>query len=124
MHQFAEVLRNGTLKLYNVGRNCSGKYTVNAYNDQGVMTLNESYDLVVIDPPVVELVACTLEVSVLHCAGENVPDAEYDWRVSVLNQGHRKIRPCDKRFKKVSRSQAAQWNVASLEGKGRGICVI
>ncbi|KAJ8254716.1 hypothetical protein GJAV_G00196370 [Gymnothorax javanicus] len=39
------------------------------------------------DPPVVELVVCTLEVTVLHCAGENGPDAVYEWNVSVLNQG-------------------------------------
>ncbi|XP_035267100.1 T-cell surface antigen CD2-like [Anguilla anguilla] len=88
---FAEVFPNGTLKLYNIGRNRSGVYTAEAYDDQGIFLLNETSHLVVIDPPVVELVACRLDVSVLHCAGENGPDAVYEWRVSVQNQGRLKV---------------------------------
>ncbi|XP_035267107.1 uncharacterized protein LOC118224057 [Anguilla anguilla] len=87
----AEVFSNGTLKLHNVRRNCSGVYSVSAYDAQGVVHLKESSHLVLIDPPVVELVACILGVSVLHCAGENGPDAVYEWRVSVQNQGRLKV---------------------------------
>ncbi|XP_064181562.1 uncharacterized protein LOC135249860 [Anguilla rostrata] len=88
---FAEVFPNGTLKLYNIGRNCSGVYTAEAHDDQGFFVFKESSHLVVIDPPVVELVVCTPDVSVLHCAGENVPDAVYTWRVSVQNEGRLKV---------------------------------
>ncbi|XP_035267098.1 T-cell surface antigen CD2-like isoform X1 [Anguilla anguilla] len=87
VNPFAEVFSNGTLKLHNVGRNCSGVYTVSAYDANGTVHLKESSHLVVIDPPVVELVACILGVSVLYCAGENGPDAVYEWRVSIQNQG-------------------------------------
>ncbi|XP_064181559.1 uncharacterized protein LOC135249859 isoform X2 [Anguilla rostrata] len=91
VNTFAEVFSNGTLKLHNVGRNCSGVYTAEAYDDQGKVQLKESSHLVLIDPPVVELVVCRLGVSVLHCAGENGPDAVYEWRVSIQNQGRLKI---------------------------------
>ncbi|XP_035267105.1 T-cell surface antigen CD2-like isoform X4 [Anguilla anguilla] len=88
---FAEVFTNGTLKLHNVGRNCSGVYTAEAYDDQGFFVFKESSHLVVIDPPVVELVACILDVPVLHCAGGDFPDAVYEWRVSIQNQGRLKV---------------------------------
>ncbi|XP_061089416.1 uncharacterized protein LOC133123132 [Conger conger] len=91
MKSSVEVFRNGTLKLHNVGRNCSGVYMVNSYDNHGILQLNESTHLIVIDPPVVELVVCTLEVSVFHCAGENGPGAVYEWRVSIQNQGHRTV---------------------------------
>ncbi|XP_035267097.1 T-cell surface antigen CD2-like isoform X2 [Anguilla anguilla] len=91
INTFAEVFSNGTLKLHNVGRNCSGVYTVSAYDANGTVQLKESSHLVVIDPPVVELVVCTPDVSVLHCAGEHGPDAVYEWRVSIQNQGRLKV---------------------------------
>ncbi|KAJ8281601.1 hypothetical protein COCON_G00041200 [Conger conger] len=90
LNQFVEVFENGTLILHNVSRNHSGVYTVKIYDDKGTMQLTES-TLVVTDPPVVELVLCTLEVSVFHCVGENGPDAVYEWRVSIQNQGHRTV---------------------------------
>ncbi|XP_061093114.1 T-cell surface antigen CD2-like [Conger conger] len=88
---FAEVVSNGTLKLHTVRRNYSGVYTAKAYDDQGIFTFNESSYLFVMDPPVIELVLCTQEVSVFHCVGENGPDAVYEWRVSIQNQGHRTV---------------------------------
>ncbi|KAG5853373.1 hypothetical protein ANANG_G00072610 [Anguilla anguilla] len=48
VNTFAEVFSNGTLKLHNVGRNCSGVYTVSAYDANGTIHLKESSHLVVI----------------------------------------------------------------------------
>ncbi|KAG9346711.1 hypothetical protein JZ751_007025, partial [Albula glossodonta] len=81
------LLSNGTLKLSNVQKNCSGVYTAIMYNNDGIFIRNESNHLIVVDPPVVELVICTLGIAVFRCAGENGADAVYRWRVSIHDQG-------------------------------------
>ncbi|KAG7465199.1 hypothetical protein MATL_G00173760 [Megalops atlanticus] len=89
LNSSTEVLSNGTLILRNIQKSSSGVYFAEAFDQNGKLIHSETYDLIVIDPPVVELIVCTNSITVFHCMGENGPDAVYEWTVSVHIQGRK-----------------------------------